>query len=54
MNAYLNYKQWWIDECFPSLENVEEYGNNPEQAFREHVNKMSLYWFMETLCDFNG
>ena len=51
MKAYIAYKKWWIEhqakDFIPSL----YYGDDPEIAFRQHINDMSLYELMETLVD---
>lgn len=51
MSNYARYKKWWIEhqakDFIPSL----YYGNDPETAFRQHINDMSSYELMKTLED---
>ena len=53
MSNYARYKKWWIEyqakDFIPSL----YYGDDPETAFRQHVDGMSIYELMETLEDWD-
>lgn len=53
MSNYARYKKWWIEnqakDFIPSL----YYGDDPETAFRQHINDMSSYELMETLEDWS-
>jgi hypothetical protein len=51
MNSYARYKQWWIEHEAPHVVPSLYYGDTPEIAFREHIEKMGLYELMETLQD---
>jgi hypothetical protein len=51
MKAYIAYKKWWIEHQAKDLIPSLYYGDDPEIAFRQHVNDMGLYQLMETLMD---
>lgn len=51
VKVYLDYKEWWIDNVFPSLDGSLYYGTDPERAFKQNVNDMGLYGLMEKLCE---
>jgi hypothetical protein len=53
MKAYLDYKEWWIGNVFPSERCSLYYGEDPEKAFKQHVKDLSLYGLMEKLCEWS-
>jgi hypothetical protein len=53
MQAYIDYKAWWIEtqthHKVPSL----YWGDSSEQAFAVHVSELSLYELMELLVEWH-
>jgi hypothetical protein len=53
MKAYLEYKEWWISNVYPSLNGSLYYGDDSESAFKQHLNDLGLYGLMEKLCEWS-
>ena len=51
MKEYVAYKDWWMQHVAPSNVPCLYYGDNAEEAFKQHVNDLGLYKLMETLAD---
>lgn len=57
MNEYVNYRNWWMKyargdwPCLPEVwVNLGQYDRH--EAFKNHINSMTLYELMETLEGF--
>lgn len=53
MKAYLEYKEWWIDNVAAAEVPSLYYGATAEQAFKQHVNDLGLYGLMEKLSEWS-
>jgi hypothetical protein len=51
MKAYIAYKEWWIQHVAPAEVPSLYYGDDAEQAFKQHVNDLGLYKLMEMLVN---
>jgi hypothetical protein len=51
MKAYIDYKAWWIDTQAPHID--PNFTADPEEMFKEHVNKLGLYGLMELLVEWH-
>jgi hypothetical protein len=52
MNAYIGYKEWWIDTQAPHG-TYSQRDQTSEEIFADHVNELGLYELMERLVDWN-
>lgn len=53
MKAYTAYKRWWIEHQAKNFVPSLYYGDDPETAFRQHIQHMGIYELMETLVDWD-
>jgi hypothetical protein len=50
MKAYEKYKSWWKEAQAPDLVPSAYWGEDADDAFKQHVKDLGLYDLMETLC----
>ena len=50
MKEYLIYKEWWIDHVAPVELALSHSSETAEEAFRQHIDSLTLYRLMEELC----